>query len=75
MKSGIFICSAPAVTAERFLVKMLRVADMQRVDMGIAMCHFELAAGQFGLAGKWEINDPGLPLPDESSDYVVSWIA
>jgi nitroreductase len=28
-------------------------ADLQRVDMGIAMCHFELAARAAGLEGAW----------------------
>ena len=41
------------------LFAMLRLADLQRVDMGIAMCHFELAARETGLAGGWVIEDPG----------------
>jgi hypothetical protein len=27
--------------------------DLQRVDMGIAMCHFELTARELGLEGRW----------------------
>ncbi len=29
--------------------------DVQRLDMGIGMCHFEIAALAAGLAGHWEI--------------------
>jgi nitroreductase len=54
-------------------VKLLRIADMQRLDMGIAMCHFELTARELGLAGRWEIRDPGLAMP-ELTEYTVSWI-
>lgn len=48
--------------------------DLQRVDMGIAMCHFELAARELGLPGSWKITDPGIsPLPP-MTEYVVSWV-
>ena len=45
------------------LFAVLRLADLQRVDMGIAMCHFELAAREAGLAGGWVIEDPGIATP------------
>jgi nitroreductase len=53
--------------------RLLRIADMQRLDMGIAMCHFDLTAKELGLAGRWEVRDPGLALP-ELTEYTVSWI-
>ncbi|MEW6517175.1 MAG: nitroreductase family protein [candidate division FCPU426 bacterium] len=31
----------------------LQAEDIQRLDMGIALCHFELAARELGLAGAW----------------------
>jgi len=31
-----------------------RWQDLQRLDMGIAMCHFELTAREAGLVGKWD---------------------
>ncbi len=47
--------------------------DLQRIDMGIAMCHFELAAKSAGLSGKWVTMDADVsPLP-EMHEYVVSW--
>jgi nitroreductase len=45
---------------------------LQNVDMGIAMCHFELAAAELGLKGVWEIKDP--PLKSGDLKYIVSWI-
>jgi nitroreductase len=53
---------------------LIRSADLQRIDMGIAMLHFELAVRESGLSGKWERNSQvhaGLP---ERTHYVVSWV-
>ena len=46
--------------------------DMQRIDMGIALCHFELAAGEAGLQPRFTLSDPGL-LADEL-EYIASYI-
>ncbi len=56
-----------------FVFRLLHLADLQRVDMGIAMCHFELAVRQLGLTGHWLIDEPGIRKPDESTEYTVSW--
>jgi hypothetical protein len=53
--------------------RLLQLADLQRIDMGIAMCHFELAAREAGLPGGWHLQDPGLEIPDEWTEYCVSW--
>jgi nitroreductase len=52
---------------------LLHLADLQRVDMGIAMCHFELTAREIGLAGHWMIDEPDIEKLDESMEYSVSW--
>ena len=52
---------------------LINAADLQRIDLGIAMAHFELSAAQNQLPGKWERSDPGLPLPDSVIEYVTSW--
>ncbi len=52
---------------------LLRLEDLQRVDMGIAMCHFERAAEELGLAGHWRIRTPGLALPDAHTEYAFTW--
>jgi len=54
--------------------KFLRLADLQRVDMGIAMSHFELTAHELGLKGKWSIREPEIEKPDRMTEYTVSWI-
>lgn len=59
---------------ESLAFKILRIADMQRIDMGIAICHFELTAAELGLKGKWIIKDPGLEIPDTATEYIASWI-
>jgi len=53
--------------------KLIRAADLQLVDMGIAMCHFELAMREQGVAGAWSRTgtDP-CPLP-ERTGYIASW--
>jgi nitroreductase len=53
---------------------LLSLADLQRVDMGIAMCHFDLTAKHLGLEGDWGVNDPGIALLDEHTEYSISWI-
>jgi hypothetical protein len=57
-----------------FLYSLLGIADLQRVDMGIAMCHFELSARELGLGGAWVEDEPYVNKPDERTEYIVSWI-
>ena len=49
-------------------------ADLQRVDIGIAMCHFVLAADEEGLIGAWKVNDPRLGGLADKLDYIVTWV-
>lgn len=51
-------------------------ADLQRIDMGIAMFHFESAARASGLAGSWQRRDAshGILLP-RNVEYRASWVA
>ena len=56
------------------LFRMLKLADLQRVDLGIAMCHFELTARESGLSGDWVVRPPDIAAPNETTEYVASWI-
>jgi hypothetical protein len=56
------------------LVRLTTVADLQRMDMGIAMSHFELTADELGLDGHWQNRDPEIERPDELTEYTVSWV-
>jgi hypothetical protein len=55
-------------------LKWMKTADLQRMDIGIAMCHFELTVQEQGLSGKWDVADPGKPPLPDNTEYVVSWI-
>ncbi len=52
--------------------KLVPAADLQHIDMGIAMCHLELAAGAMHLPGTWVVEPPRVPVP-ELGEYVVTW--
>ena len=55
---------------------LLRLADLQRVDLGIAMCHFDLVARERGLRGAWALDDlldPDTDTPGPGISYVATW--
>jgi len=56
------------------LSSLLRLADLQRVDMGIAMCHFELVAREHGLTGLWVVERPPPHTVATGLEYTVSWM-
>ena len=47
--------------------------DMQRLDMGIAMCHFEQTARELGLVGRWVLNEPEIGSLDQLTEYTATW--
>lgn len=53
--------------------RIFSTMDIQRIDMGIAMCHFDLACQEADIKGTWSI-DPILSvnLPLRTS-YVATW--
>ncbi|MDD5309196.1 MAG: nitroreductase family protein [Deltaproteobacteria bacterium] len=46
--------------------------DLQRLDMGIAMCHFALAARSVGLDGAWQTHHVSLHMPART-EYCATW--
>jgi hypothetical protein len=52
---------------------LLGVEDLPRVDMGIAMCHFELTAREKGLPGRWVEEPPSAAPPDGLMEYTATW--
>ncbi len=52
---------------------LLGLADLQRIDIGIAMAHFELGLQEVGLQGSWLINDPYLIDPNQKLEYTATW--
>ena len=49
------------------------VGDMQKVDLGIALCHFALAAEEDGLNIQFCINDPGIVMKPDT-EYIASYL-
>ncbi len=48
--------------------------DIQRIDMGIAAAHFELAAKEKGIQGSFKLDaQPSIDLP-EDMDYLFTWV-
>lgn len=48
--------------------------DMQRIDLGIAICHFHLAAMDSGLVGRFERLSLAEDILPKNTSYIISWI-
>ena len=46
--------------------------DMQKIDLGIALCHFELMAKELGINTEFVIEEPNIPCKDRV-EYVASY--
>ncbi|MFC2028397.1 nitroreductase family protein [Chloroflexota bacterium] len=55
------------------LSKRLSTSDLQRVDLGIAMCHFELVSQELGLKGCWLKTDHMINIPNNQVEYTATW--
>jgi hypothetical protein len=56
-----------------FFGDLLQIADLQRIDMGIAIAHFELGLQEAGLRGEWLRNDPALDSSGNPREYIITW--
>lgn len=45
--------------------------DVQKIDIGIAMCHFELTMQELGFKGKWKEDNP--KKDKESCEYIITF--
>ncbi|HOW18041.1 MAG TPA: nitroreductase family protein [Phycisphaerae bacterium] len=52
--------------------KMTGEVKLQDVDMGIALCHFELAVSEPGIGGSWQQAKPGFDAG--TWEHVTSWV-
>jgi len=57
-----------------FFQVLLDLVDLQRIDLGIAMCHFESSAREAGLQGEWVVDEPPIVKPDGLTEYSASWV-
>ena len=55
------------------LARLMNFSDLQRVDMGIGMCHFVLTLQEQGIAGHWRIQNPAIQVPDAATEYCATW--
>lgn len=53
--------------------RLLKLEDIQRLDIGIAMCHFELTARELGLHGAWAVRAPRIETTGPLVEYAVTW--
>ena len=42
------------------------------LDLGIAICHFEIAANEEGLKGRFVQKNPGINIP-ENTEYIATY--
>ena len=52
--------------------KLFSWPDFKRIDLGIAISHFDLTVKQLGIVGEWRISKPEIFIPDEV-EYLISW--
>lgn len=52
--------------------KLFGNIQLQNIDMGISMCHFELSAREIGLEGNWKEDKPDIR--SGHMEYIVSWV-
>lgn len=50
---------------------LFKEIKIQYIDMGIAMCHFEMALKDQGISGKWIDKSPSIAL--HGLEYVISF--
>jgi len=69
---GVFLPNGQAI-AVVLGRKLFGIEDLQRIDIGIAICHFELTMKGLGLQGRWAVQPIHENLPDAHTEYVVSY--
>ena len=47
--------------------------DIQKVDLGIALCHFEIGAEEGGVKGRFIQSDPGIAV-EEDTEYIATYV-
>ena len=57
---------------ERRTMRESPLGDIQKVDVGIALCHFDLTMKEEGRNGSFFTEDPGFDVPDDV-EYIISY--
>jgi nitroreductase len=53
--------------------QLLKISDLQRIDMGIALAHFNLAVQEIGITGDWIFDEPEVEQSKNAREYLISW--
>ncbi len=53
-------------------LRLLKLADLPLVDLGIAMCHMDVTTRETGLAGTWSTKGADMDL-EPTTEYVATW--
>lgn len=53
---------------------LMQIEDLQRIDMGIAICHFLAGAREAGIAGKLAHIDHAIEPKADQVEYLISWL-
>ena len=53
-------------------MKENELGDVQKVDVGIALAHFDLTMEENGASGRFVFEDPGVKTPEDVS-YIVTY--
>lgn len=48
------------------------LGDIQKVDVGISLAHFDMTLEEEGIKGSYSFSDPGIPVP-ENTHYIVTY--
>ncbi len=68
------VCGDKVHFYEKKTMATSAIGDIQRVDVGIALSHFELTLNENGIDGSYSVEDPGLGT-DQSMEYVTTYEA
>ncbi len=49
-----------------------KINDFSRIDIGIAVSHFNFSAKELGIKGKWEFKEPNIP-DSKRFSYIITW--
>ena len=58
---------------EHQTMKESPLGDVQKVDVGIALCHFDMSMEEAGIAGEFVFEEPEIKAP-EGVHYIVTYI-
>ena len=67
------VCGDKVHFYEAKTMKDSPLGDVQKVDIGIALAHFDMVLNEQGVRGKYIFRDPGLTAP-EKFHYIVTFV-